>query len=136
MFQVSGRAIRLIEEGVQVTLLLDFLPDFDQKGLEGFLRSRQEQCPYKSVKQLLIGLLPQKLAEVLMMGKPDISGLAHKIKEFPVEITGSRVLGAGPGMFRRSAFGGDRSQNYGIQKSAGALSVRRDPGRGRYLRGL
>ena len=90
VFQVSGRAIRLIEEGVQVTLLLDFLPDFDQKGLEGFLRSRQEQCPYKSVKQLLIGLLPQKLAEVLMMGKPDISGLAHKIKEFPVEITGSK----------------------------------------------
>ena len=90
VFQVSGRAVRLIEEGVQVTLLLDFLPDFDQKGLEGFLRSRQEQCPYKSVKQLLIGLLPQKLAEVLMMGKPDISGLAHKIKEFPVEITGSK----------------------------------------------
>ena len=90
VFQVSGRAVRLIGEGVKVTLLLDFLPDFDEAGLTAFLKNRQDQCPYKSVKQLLIGLLPQKLAEVLMMGNPDISQLAHKIKEFPVEIRGNK----------------------------------------------
>ena len=90
VFQVSGRAVRLIGEGVKVTLLLDFLPDFDEAGLTAFLKTRQDQCPYKSVKQLLLGLLPQKLAEVLMMGNPDIFQLAHKIKEFPVEIRGSK----------------------------------------------
>ena len=90
VFQVSGRAVRLREEGLKVTLLLDFLPDFDREGLAAFLRARQEQCPYKSVKQLLIGLLPEKLAEVLMTGKPDISKLAEKIKEFPIEITGGK----------------------------------------------
>ena len=90
VFQVSGRAVRLIGEGVKVTLLLDFLPDFDEAGLTAFLKTRQDQCPYKSVKQLLLGLLPQKLAEVLMMENPDIFQLAHKIKEFPVEIRGSK----------------------------------------------
>lgn len=90
VFQISGRAVRLIAEGVKTSLLLDFLPDFELAGLEAFLKTRQQQCPYKSVKQLLIGLLPEKLAEVLTMGNPDILQLAGKIKEFSLEIKGSK----------------------------------------------
>ena len=90
VFQVSGRAVRLAKEGVKVSLLLDFLPDFDLPGLEAFLKARQDQCPYKSARQLLIGLLPDKLSQVLMMGNPDIPALAKKMKSFSLEITGGK----------------------------------------------
>lgn len=90
VFQISGYAARLLEEGVPVKAFLDFMPDFDLPDLEKFLAKRQEQCPYKSVKELLTGLFPKKLAEVLTDGKPDIRTLAQRIKEFSVTITGTK----------------------------------------------
>lgn len=90
VFQISGPAVRLIEEGIPVTVLLDFIPDFDRKGLEVFLRKRKEQCPYKSQKELLVGLLPSRLIQVLAKKDQSLEELALAIKEFPVKITGPK----------------------------------------------
>lgn len=92
VFQVSGYAVRLLDEGVPVTLLLDFFPDFDRKGMERLLQMRKEQCPYKTLKELLIGLFPKKLIPVLVQGCTEIEEAAAKIKEFPVQITGAKSL--------------------------------------------
>ena len=92
VFQVSGYTVRLLEEGVPVTLLLDFFPDFDREGLRKLLENRSRQCPYKNLKELLIGLFPKKLIEVLTEGCTQIEEVTAKIKEFPVPITGYKPL--------------------------------------------
>ena len=68
-----------------------------------------------------------------MTGKPDISKLAEKIKEFPIEITGGKSyeqaqVCSGGVLFLRGLFG-----HFGIQEGAGAVSGRRDSGYRRYL---
>lgn len=90
VFQISGPAVRLMEEGVPVSAILDFMPDFDKEGLEAFLKRRKEQCPYKSQKELLVGLLPSKLIQVLVKKGQSLGELALAIKGFPVEITGAK----------------------------------------------
>lgn len=93
VFQISSYAVRLQKEGVPVTAILDFMPDFDRETLEKFLKKRQEQCPYKSIKELLIGLFPEKLISVLTEGAPNLQVLVKRIKEFPVKIAGAKSLG-------------------------------------------
>lgn len=90
VFQISSRAVRFLDEQVSVTAILDFMPDLEKTEVTAFLEDRQKQCPYKSVKELLIGLFPKKLIEVLAEGKPDIETVSKKIKEFPVIITGAK----------------------------------------------
>ena len=68
----------------------DFLPDFTKKELEELFLKRKELCPYKTTKELCIGLIPKKLIEVLADKKTEISSLAEKIKAFPVEIVGTK----------------------------------------------
>lgn len=90
VFQISSYGARLLDEGVPVSVLLDFMPDFDAKGLKRFLELRREQCPYKSVKELLIGLLPKKLAEALTEDNPDTDALVQRLKAFSLEIAGTK----------------------------------------------
>lgn len=90
VFQISALTAKLLDKDIPVRVILDFMPDFDTEKLKKFLEMRQIQCPYKSVKELLTGLFPKKLIEVLTEGKPDIRTLAEKIKGFPVEITGTK----------------------------------------------
>lgn len=87
VFQISSQAARLLKERKPVTAVLDFMPDFETEELISFLKERQKQCPYKSLKELFIGILPKKLIDVLMEGKPELETAAKKIKNFPVVIT-------------------------------------------------
>lgn len=86
VFQISSYAARLLEKRIPITAVLDFLPDFDDKGLELFLKQREILCPYKTLRELLTGVLPKKLADVLTEGKIDRTTLVGRIKRFPVEI--------------------------------------------------
>lgn len=92
VFQISSKAVRFLDESIPVTVILDFMPDFDKEELITFLKGRQKQCPYKSVKELFIGLFPKKLIEVLTEGKTDIETAAERIKNFSVSITGAKAL--------------------------------------------
>ena len=60
-----------------------------------------------------------------MMGKPDISGLAHKIKEFPVQIVGSKSYDQAQVCSGGVPLEEIDPKNHGIQKGAGAVSGRR-----------
>lgn len=92
VFQLSSQAARLLDSNVPVSVELDFLPDFDEKGLEEFLKRRENACPYKTQKELLTGLLPKKLADVLSEGKTDRKTLVQRIKRFAVEIKGTKAF--------------------------------------------
>lgn len=86
VFQCSGLAARLLDKGIEVTAVLDFLPSCNLAETEQLLKSRRKQCPYKSTAALLTGLFPKKLCDVLMENKPEIPALAARIKEFPIKI--------------------------------------------------
>lgn len=90
VFQLSALAAKLLQKQRSVTLLINFLPDFTKEELEELFLKRKELCPYKTTKELCIGLIPKKLIEVLVNKKTEISTLAEKIKAFPVEIVGTK----------------------------------------------
>ena len=53
--------------------------------LQTHLEHRRKLCPYKSDKDLLVGMFPEKLIKILT-SQPD---LLHGIKMFPLDIIGS-----------------------------------------------
>ena len=53
---------------------------------------RQEICPYKAPKELLIGLLPEKLIPVLIGKKKTPEEMAGAIKSYRLQITGQTDL--------------------------------------------
>ncbi|MGI6094351.1 MAG: NAD(P)/FAD-dependent oxidoreductase [Lachnospiraceae bacterium] len=89
VFQISRFAVRLLDEGVQPSVILDFMPDFTREELEAFLRRRKENCPYQSEKQLLIGLLPEKLIGVLAPKGCTIESIAANCKAWELPVKGS-----------------------------------------------
>ena len=94
VFQLSGYAVRLLDEGVPVRLLLDFMPDFTEEALEAFLKTRMDNCPYKTLKESLVGLFPKKLIDVLTQDdKTDTASLVQKIKCLELDVKGPRSLG-------------------------------------------
>lgn len=92
VFQISGLAVRLLEEGVPVELILDFLPDFTEESLPAFLQSRLNHCPYKTLRESLTGLFPEKLADILAKDVSDVKALGERIKCFPLRAKGPRSL--------------------------------------------
>jgi predicted Rossmann fold flavoprotein len=89
VFNVSRYAIRALEEGKRVTALLDFFPEFDEKGLSWLWESRKERCPYKTTRELLTGLFPDKLCDVLWKScRGDEGALLSLIKGFSLKVSG------------------------------------------------
>ena len=86
VFQLSGTAVRAARTGHTVTCCLDLMPDFTEEELLAFLKERQSACPYKSLKELMIGFLPQKLISVLVMPKSDLDTIVHNIKCWRIPI--------------------------------------------------
>ena len=83
VFQISRYAVRALWEGSQVQVLLDFMPEFTPEGLAALFEERRKNCPYKSTKELLVGMFPAKLIEVLAKEEDLIQG----IKEYSLEVT-------------------------------------------------
>lgn len=84
VFQLSRYAVRGIAEGCRITLLVDFLPEFTKEALADFMESRRKNCPYKNQKELLVGLFPDKLIQVLSNERD----MKKAIKEFPLSVIG------------------------------------------------
>ena len=116
VFAISGQALRLLEGGLRVAAVLDFLPEFSTEGLAGFLYSRKKMHPERGMGDLLVGLLPERLIfsitdrvkseieravlsedidddhgndQTGITDRNEIRILAEVIKEFKTEITGS-----------------------------------------------
>ena len=68
-FQISACVARNLSENGQGSVALDFMPDFTIEEVERLLRERQENCSYKNLKELLIGLFPAKLISILVTKK-------------------------------------------------------------------
>ena len=84
VFQVSRYGIRALKQGKNVTLILNFLPEFSREQLKAFLKIRKENCPYKEKKDFLTGLFPDKLAKVLLLA----NDLEEAISSYPLKVTG------------------------------------------------
>ncbi len=84
VFQVSRYGIRALKQGKNVTLNLNFLPEFSREQLNTFLKMRKENCPYKGKKEFLTGLFPDKLAKVLLAAK----NLEEAIFSYSLRVTG------------------------------------------------
>ena len=68
VFQVSRFAVRALETGHDTRVILNFMPDMTEEELCDELMSRLQSCPYKSIPQMLVGLLPERLIPVLTEG--------------------------------------------------------------------
>lgn len=75
VFQISRYAIRAVHENKNVELSINFFPELNRKELEEYLEQRKTACPYKTEKELLIGLFPEKLIRVLCAQKDLIRGI-------------------------------------------------------------
>ena len=92
VFQISGRALRLLDQGILVSVILDFMPDFTEKELLAFLKKRMDNCTYKTIKDSLTGLFPKKLISVLTDKNPNLEQLTNRIKNLELPVKEGRSL--------------------------------------------
>ncbi len=93
VFQISRFAVRAAAQKKKTELLIDFFPELTEAELAAELIRRQENCPYKAPKELLIGLLPEKLIPVLVGKKKTAKEMAGAIKSYRLQITGQTDFG-------------------------------------------
>ncbi len=92
VFQLSRYAVRALEEGCSVMVSLDFLPGYERESLYSYLEWRMEQCPYKTLQQSLIGLIPDRLIPLAAPAEADLFRVAEFLKDFPVIIRGAASM--------------------------------------------
>ena len=83
---------RNLSENGQGSVALDFMPDFTIEEVERLLRERQENCSYKNLKELLIGLFPAKLISILVTKKITEKELAVRIKNLELPLKGTKSI--------------------------------------------
>lgn len=86
IFQLSRYAIRALEEGRKVSVMVNFLPEYTKESLREQLEKRRTICPYQSEAEILLGLLPDKLIKMFRKQKAD---LCQTITEYMLEVKGS-----------------------------------------------
>ena len=100
IFQLSRFASKAISENRKVTLQIDCLPTFSWKDTYDLIEERIKRNPTKTVEELFVGLLNNKLAYVCIkealispatlakaMNKNQIKALVGQIKEWQVPIS-------------------------------------------------
>ncbi len=99
VFQISADAAKAFAKGQKCHVVLDFLPDFSEELLQGFMKNRIKNSGYKSAVNFLTGLFAKKLSEVLCgkcgfskkqiadnFTEDDISKLCKQIKNFRINL--------------------------------------------------
>lgn len=101
VFQISSEAVRALDEGADVAVVIDFLYVYDKKktievldkNISASSALRQSDPAYL----LLTGIFPEKLAQILIGSRatigeyaPDTEELASRIKHFSLQVKGSR----------------------------------------------
>lgn len=86
VFCVSRFASVALREKKNVQVYLDFFPDLTLPQLRCFLEKRREKWPQRPVRDLLTGLFPDRLCQVLAKEKDP----AKSVKTFTLEVTGTQ----------------------------------------------
>lgn len=93
VFQISRYAAKALLDKKEVKVLIDFLPQMVISEVRELLKQRINNSKYKTADEALIGLLNQKLIQMLMTqldkqhkNQIDINKLALLLKEFSVKI--------------------------------------------------
>lgn len=89
VFQLSRYAIRAVFEGCSVLIELDFIPELSEDQLYLNLKMREENCPYKTLQERFVGLLPSKLIPVVAPPETELSEIVRNCKHFPVAVQGA-----------------------------------------------
>lgn len=104
IFQLSRYATKAFLEKKKVTLEINFLPHYSKEALELFFKNTKENVPYKTVLEVLEGVLNKKLASVLVkkvgdanlknlkitkLSKNQKEALIKQIRSFQTNLVGS-----------------------------------------------
>lgn len=100
VFQISAEAAKALRAGKKCCVVLDFLPDFTEALLKGFLEPRIRTGGYKTSVNFLTGLFARKLSEAICersglsksltaseFTEDDINNLCKQIKNFRINIS-------------------------------------------------
>nr|WP_027870773.1 aminoacetone oxidase family FAD-binding enzyme [[Eubacterium] cellulosolvens] len=111
VFQISRFAVHACREKSLVEAVLNFFPEWTEEELRDELATRVENRPDKSLSQMLVGLLPDKLIPIFIAqlsggqsgaGTRNLSAgqlsdwltrAAYRLRHFKVKITGAASLG-------------------------------------------
>lgn len=86
VFQISRYAVRACREGSQVRCRLDLMPDLSQEELLALMNTRKISCPYKSVRELLVGLIPEKMIPILAQENDAVETVVRNLKDWTVTV--------------------------------------------------
>ncbi len=92
VFQISRYANIMLYRDRKVKLEIDFFPDCDDEMFKEIIEKIRTNAPYKSVKDSLIGLLPERLVGALIREDFSIDRIVRTIKHFEFPLTaGSKI---------------------------------------------
>ena len=93
VFQLSRYAVRGAAEGKTAVYHLDLMPKLTKEELVQYLADRQRQNgTYKNPQELLIGLLPKKIIDVLVKKTYEPEKIAEKLKDWKISVKGAYAL--------------------------------------------
>jgi predicted flavoprotein YhiN len=126
VFQLSRYAVRGTDGRKIATVYhLDLMPKLTKEELVQYLADRQRQNgTYKNSQELLIGLLPKKIIDVLVKKTYEPEKIAEKLKDW--QISGKRSIrtATGTDLFRRCG-SGRTNGSLRIPSLSGSLFCRR-----------
>ncbi len=62
IFQISRYAVKALDDHKSVNILIDFLPSYSEKEINSFISKMQSRYKDKPLKNILSGIIPEKLA--------------------------------------------------------------------------
>ena len=92
VFQLSRYAVRGTDEVKIATYHLDLMPQLTKEELVKLLLDRQQAGSYKNPQELLIGLLPRKMIDVLVKKTYEPEKIAERLKDWQVPVKGAYAL--------------------------------------------
>lgn len=92
VFQLSRYAVRGTDEGKIATYHLNLMPQLTKEELVKLLLDRQQAGSYKNPQELLIGLLPRKMIDVLVKKTYEPEKIAERLKDWQVPVKGAYAL--------------------------------------------
>ena len=88
VFQISRFAVRAARENQKpVQVILDLVPHLDEQELLNRMEMQARTNPWKTVRQLFTGLLPEPLIPVFISKKAKIEEAVKGIKAIPLTVT-------------------------------------------------
>ncbi|MBQ9062949.1 MAG: aminoacetone oxidase family FAD-binding enzyme [Eubacterium sp.] len=102
VFQISRFAVRAVREARKdVRVILDLVPYLTEAELTGRMEMQQTAAPWKTVRQLFCGLLPEQLIPVFIPKKAEIAAAVKAVKQIELHVTD-----AAAGRFAQVSSGG------------------------------